>query len=138
MIYDDIAGLLKTTALAARTGLSTVNSTWVFGYWVLFVVSFGAFFVSLASAGYGLLNFFLSHLSSDWFDGSGFSQLYELVGYTCNFTFLWSIISVYYIIICTFIALFLSLKFTFFVNSHGPLFIQFIKNTIDWIFGEGL
>lgn len=138
MIYDDIAGLLKTTAVVARTGLSTVNSTWVFSSWVIFVVAFGAFFVSLAASGYYLLNFFDGWLSLDWFDSNTLSAWYDLVGYTCNFRFLFLCCMIYYYVICTFIALFLSLKFATFINSHGPLFIQFVKNTIDWIFGEGL
>lgn len=138
MIYDDIAGLLKTTAVVARTGLSTVNTTWVFSSWVIFVVAFGAFFVSLATSGYYLLNFFDGWLALDWFDSNTLSAWYDLVGYTCNFRFLWLCCMIYYYTICTFIALFLALKFAAFMNSHGPLFIQFVKNTIDWIFGEGL
>lgn len=138
MIYDDIAGILKTTAVVARTGLSTVNTTWVFSSWLIFVVAFGAFFVSLATAGYGLLTFFTEWLSLSWFDSDTLMAWYDLVGYTCNFKFLWACCMIYYYTICTFIALFLSLKFAAFINSHGPLFIQFVKNILDWIFGEGL
>lgn len=138
MIYEDIAGLLKTTAVVARTGLSTVNTTWVFSSYLIFVIAFGAFFAGLATAGYLLLDFFLRFLSTSWFDSNALGQWYNLVGYCCNFQFLWGCCTVYFYVITTFIALFLGLKFTAFMNQHGPILIQFFKNMIDWIFGEGL
>ena len=139
MIYEDISGLLKTTAVVARTGLASVNSTWVFGSYVVFVVAFGAFFVSLATAGYALLNLLLRFFTlSGWFDETSLGQWYNLVGYCCNFQFLWLCCEFYYVTICFFISLYLALKFGTFMNQHGPILIQFIKNTIDWIFGEGL
>ena len=138
MVYDDISGLLKTTAVVARTGLSTVNTTWVYGSWVAFVLLFGAVFVAIASGGYALFNFFNRWCSTSFLSLDNLGAWYDLVGYTCNFSFLWGCVCVYYWIILTFISLYLAYRLTQFINTQGPLLVQFFKNTIDWIFGEGL
>ena len=135
MLYDDIAGVLKTTAVVARTAVMPFYSTHIFYTAFVFVVSFCSFFVLLSGACHQLLSFILQNLV---FSQVEFGPIYDAFAYCCNFPFLWNICSIYYFIILVFVAGYLSARRTLFINGVIPFVIHFVKNQLDWVFGEGL
>lgn len=135
MLYEDVAGILKTTAVVARTAVMPVYSTHIFYTAFLFIAAFCGFFVLASSACHKLLELILENLV---FSQVNFGDIYDAFAYVCNFPFLWRCCQVYYFLILIFFAGYLSARLTLFINGVIPFVIQFVKNQLDWVFGEGL
>lgn len=135
MLYDDVAGLLKTSAVVVRAAVSPFYSAHIFYTAFVFIAGFCGFFVLLATWCHNLLELVLENLV---FSQVNFGEIYDAFAYVCNFPFLWRCCQVYYFLILIFFAGYLSARLALFVNGVIPFVIQFVKNQLDWIFGEGL